>query len=260
MKFLDAEGVRKLWADLKIRLAAKLGKTEQATDSAKLDGKSASEFATAAQGAKADNAQPAISVTGNTNLLLAPASAGGQPTTKAVNTLLAAPAAQTANTQLLVAPSTQGAAPGIKAITDFYQKPSTGIPLTDLASAVQSAINSKYLWGGAVTNSGSPYFSYNSLWDGGGYYLVSLGRFDTSMTPAAQFELYLFVCHGGVQPSKSNFIKLVGLSNSNILGESTLIIDITSYYSFRLRNSKSMNVTVMAIGPGYMVDANGNRI
>jgi len=175
----------------------KLDKTEQAADSAKLGGKLPGEY------------QPAISATGNANLLLAPASAGGQPTAKAVNTLLAAPAAQTANTHLLVAPATQGAAPTLKPISDLYAKPPTGMPLTDLASAVQASIRSKYLWGGNVTQSTpSPYFSYSGLWDGAGYYLVSLGRYNTSLTPASQMELYFFAAHGGETVSKTNFYKI----------------------------------------------------
>jgi len=56
---------------------------------------------------------------GSTNLLVAPGSAGGDPTGKPIADFIAAPAAQTANTQLLVAPATQGDAPTLKAISSL---------------------------------------------------------------------------------------------------------------------------------------------
>jgi hypothetical protein len=65
--------------------------------------------------------QDKITATGATNLLTAPVSVGGQPGTKAINTLLSAPAAQTANTQLLVAPATQGGVPTLKALSELVQ-------------------------------------------------------------------------------------------------------------------------------------------
>jgi hypothetical protein len=66
--------------------------------------------------------QPQITTTGATNILLAPAASGGNPTGKALNTLLAAPTDVTAN-KLLVQPTTQGAAPGSKPFTDFMASP-----------------------------------------------------------------------------------------------------------------------------------------
>ena len=44
MKFLNEDGIRQLWNDLKIRLGDKLDKSAQAVDSAKLGGKNAEEF------------------------------------------------------------------------------------------------------------------------------------------------------------------------------------------------------------------------
>jgi hypothetical protein len=67
--------------------------------------------------------QPAITTTGNTNVLLAPVSLGANPTGKALNTLLAAPDAQTANTQILLAPATKGNAPTLKAVSDLLASP-----------------------------------------------------------------------------------------------------------------------------------------
>jgi hypothetical protein len=64
--------------------------------------------------------------------LLAPAAEGGQPTAKAVNTLLAAPEAQTANTQLLVAPATKGNVPTLKAISDLQPAITGAASSTDL--------------------------------------------------------------------------------------------------------------------------------
>jgi len=61
MKFLSEDGVRKLLTNLKALFGNKLDATAQAADSAKLGGKSPSDYATAAQGTKADNALPAAS-------------------------------------------------------------------------------------------------------------------------------------------------------------------------------------------------------
>jgi hypothetical protein len=141
---------------LNAALAGKLDKTAQAADSAKLGGqlpnyyqkavsitqaansqimlapvtvggeptlKPISDFATSAQGTLADNAQPKITgVASSTALLVQPTITGGQPQTRALNTLMLAPTAQTANSQLLVAPSTQGVAPTLKPVSDFIQK------------------------------------------------------------------------------------------------------------------------------------------
>jgi len=63
--------------------------------------------------------QDKLTATGTTNLLTAPASAGGQSGTKAISDFLASPAAQTADTQLLLAPATKGNAPTLKAVSDF---------------------------------------------------------------------------------------------------------------------------------------------
>jgi hypothetical protein len=48
MKFIDDNGLRTLWLDLKTRLAGKLGAAAQAADSAKLGGQLPSYYATAA--------------------------------------------------------------------------------------------------------------------------------------------------------------------------------------------------------------------
>ena len=64
--------------------------------------------------------QNKITATGQTNLLTAPSVAGGQPDTKPISDFATA-------------------AQGTKADT-AYQKPSTGIPKTDLASAVQTSL------------------------------------------------------------------------------------------------------------------------
>ncbi|MFP3041911.1 hypothetical protein LQZ19_08825 [Treponema primitia] len=79
-----------------------------------------------------DNKQGKITSTGATNLLTAPAQAGGNPGTKAIADF--ATAAQgtkadnaqvaltaTGNTNLLTAPANAGAQPGTKAISDFVQ-------------------------------------------------------------------------------------------------------------------------------------------
>jgi hypothetical protein len=66
--------------------------------------------------------QPSIQTTGTSNVLLAPATAGGNPTGKALSELMASPAAQSTN-QVLLAPSTKGAAPTLKALSDFAMVP-----------------------------------------------------------------------------------------------------------------------------------------
>jgi len=79
--------------------------------------------------------QNTITSTGTTNLLTAPASSGGNPGTKAINTLLAAPAAQTANTQLMYAPATQGNAPTLVNKNEFLASPAAQTANTQLLVA-----------------------------------------------------------------------------------------------------------------------------
>jgi len=127
--------------------------------------------------------QPNITATGSTNLLTAPTSAGGQPGTKAINTLLAAPAAQTANTQLLVAPATQGGTPTLKAIATLAASDQAFIRLGDTPTPqqIQDAVNCSYRVIGsdplswpASYGTGASFRSYNSgsytlhLYVGGG--------------------------------------------------------------------------------------------
>jgi len=133
-----------------------------------------------------------------------------------------------------------------------YQKPPNGIPLSDLAQSVQTAITGKSVRLYSARIGTTPYFIYEGIWDGQGYMLISFGRFNTTMNPATQFELYLVTAHGGMGMTKSNFIKIAGTSGSNILGESTLFIDADSVnaYRFRIRNNSNNDIyiTVTAIG------------
>jgi len=135
LKFLNEEGLRKLLSNLKTRFS---------------------------------NKQDKITATGSANLLLAPSASGGQPTTKAVNTLLASPAAQTANTQLLVAPATQGNAPTLKPIADFIQKSEqnrTPIITTAGTFAFQMALAMQALGmpSGSASNGSRLQFQSNSV-------------------------------------------------------------------------------------------------
>jgi hypothetical protein len=79
--------------------------------------------------------QDTITSTGTTNLLTAPSSSGGNPGTKAINTLLSAPEAQTANTQLLYAPATKGAVPTLKAVSDLLASPAAQTANTQILLA-----------------------------------------------------------------------------------------------------------------------------
>jgi hypothetical protein len=80
--------------------------------------------------------QPAITgAASSTDLLVKPLTTGGQPQTRALNTLLLSPEAQTANTQILMAPATKGAVPTLKALSDLLQSPAAATANTQVLMA-----------------------------------------------------------------------------------------------------------------------------
>ena len=155
--------------------------------------------------------QPKITATGTTNLLTAPASAGGQPGTKAIADLLASPAAQTANTQLLVAPSTKGAAPTLKPIADFQTRlrfqPHTWAVNTEIDLGdgdygcrwTGNASISANVWGnialaGAVTC--SEVVDYGGSWNPGSAALMS-AKCSYGATGGGSATIESSICWGG---------------------------------------------------------------
>jgi hypothetical protein len=126
--------------------------------------KPVSDFATSAQGILADDAQPKITSTGTTNLLTAPAASGGNPGTKAINTLLAAPAAQTAGTQLLLAPATKGDAPTLLPVAPLVQR-----------QGIASAANGTY----TILNDARRIIQFTTMGSGSGRRFIRLYKVNT---------------------------------------------------------------------------------